>query len=209
MSKEKTKICKYCNEEIPKKSKKCPSCGKKQPSNAWKIILIVIVVLGLFSACNSILSDDSSKDSSSNSTTTEKPKMTEQEFKDSCKDIDYKAMMRNPDDYIGQNFKVTVKVSTKEDGYGDFPYAYKCYAQDEDGDFYGDYYYFLDARQTDEDGYVKVLEDDYITVYGTFDGLLATENALNGSTSEEMSLNIYYVDLHDASEFENTDDDYE
>ena len=33
-----------------------------------------------------------------------------QEFMESCLEFNYKKIARNPDDYVGQNFKVTVHV---------------------------------------------------------------------------------------------------
>lgn len=41
------KTCKYCQEEINKKAKICPKCGKKQGKKKWLIVLVVIVVIGI------------------------------------------------------------------------------------------------------------------------------------------------------------------
>ena len=40
-----TKVCKYCQSEIPKKAKICPNCRKKQGGKKWIIIVIVVIVL--------------------------------------------------------------------------------------------------------------------------------------------------------------------
>ena len=41
----KTKMCKYCREEIDSKAKVCPHCKKKQGSPKWLIIIIVILII--------------------------------------------------------------------------------------------------------------------------------------------------------------------
>lgn len=54
MSKE-TKQCKYCLTEIPKKSKICPNCKKKQGMGCLPkigIVLLALIVLGLFGGGN-------------------------------------------------------------------------------------------------------------------------------------------------------------
>lgn len=46
MSKEpKTKVCKYCNTEIPANTKVCPNCNKKQSTKTKWIIIGIIVLL--------------------------------------------------------------------------------------------------------------------------------------------------------------------
>ena len=42
-----TKVCKYCQAEIPAAAKVCPNCRKKQGIKIWQIILIAIVALGV------------------------------------------------------------------------------------------------------------------------------------------------------------------
>ena len=65
-----TKVCKYCQTEIPKKAKICPNCRKKQGPKIWLIVLIVVIVLAIIGSLAGE-SDDSS-DSASNSSTTDK-----------------------------------------------------------------------------------------------------------------------------------------
>lgn len=48
-----TKVCKYCQTEIPKKAKICPNCKKKQKGKTGLIIAIVIVLLILIGAAGS------------------------------------------------------------------------------------------------------------------------------------------------------------
>lgn len=55
MKKQKTRICKHCEEENPPESKFCQSCGSKMSSNVaqkiFKWILIVLAVLGVLFVC--------------------------------------------------------------------------------------------------------------------------------------------------------------
>ena len=49
MDENKTKICKHCQSEIPKKAKVCPNCRKKQGKGIAKWILIVFIAILMFS----------------------------------------------------------------------------------------------------------------------------------------------------------------
>ena len=40
-----TKLCKYCQTEIPKKAKICPNCRKKQGGKLKWIIIVIVVIL--------------------------------------------------------------------------------------------------------------------------------------------------------------------
>ena len=66
---EETKVCKYCQTEIPKKAKICPHCRKKQGGKKWIIIAAVVVVL-LIAIANAGGNDDSSKPSTTNTADT-------------------------------------------------------------------------------------------------------------------------------------------
>ena len=67
----KTKVCKHCQSEIPKKAKVCPQCRKKQGGVA-KWILLVLVAFGLISALAGGESEDS-KESAINANTVTEP----------------------------------------------------------------------------------------------------------------------------------------
>ena len=50
---EKKKLCKCCNQPMPKKAKKCPSCGVKNKSGfLGKVILAIVVILIIYAAVN-------------------------------------------------------------------------------------------------------------------------------------------------------------
>ena len=68
MSKEKTKVCKHCKEEIDAKAKVCPHCRKKQ-GGKLKWVIIIIIVLAVLGMAMGGGDDDSSSTDSSKSTT--------------------------------------------------------------------------------------------------------------------------------------------
>lgn len=118
-------------------------------------------------------------------------------IKEQATELNYKAVFRNPDDYIGKYFVVDVKILTVENGswLSGYEKAYKSYTNDEYNMWFGDMLYLVDHRKETDYGYVKILTDDIIRVWGQFDGLIETKNALNGTKGEEMSLNIIYTEL--------------
>lgn len=124
--------------------------------------------------------------------TGEKPR---KEFIDSCQKFEYKKIARNPDDYIGQNFKVTVQIFSKsEDSL--FTDAYmKAYTDDGSGTYFDKMIYVFDEQDENSPDYVNVLENDIITVYGTFEGMEETKNVLNGEKSKDVALHMKYAKL--------------
>ena len=122
-------------------------------------------------------------------------KDSEKEFKKSCQKFNYKKIARNPDDYIGQNFKVTVRISSiSEEGL--FSQAYmKAFTDDGSYTYWDHMIYIFDDQDEDSDSYLNVLEDDIITVYGTFEGTEDTTNILNGEKSKDIALHMKYAKL--------------
>ena len=122
-------------------------------------------------------------------------KAIRKEFIDSCEELNYKKIARNPDDYIGKNFKVNVQIfSVSEETWLTSAYM-KAYTADEDGYYWGDMIYIFDEQDENSSYYLKVLEDDVITVYGTFEGMEDTKNYLNGETSKDIALHMKYAKL--------------
>ena len=90
MSKEKTKVCKHCKEEIDAKAKVCPHCRKKQGGKLKWVVIIIIVLAVLGMAMGGGDDDSSSTDSSKSATATtaakkETAKKEETKEKDSVK----------------------------------------------------------------------------------------------------------------------------
>ena len=121
--------------------------------------------------------------------------MSMDEFVDSCKEFKYKKIARNPDDYIGKNFKVTVKIySTSEGSFLKQSYM-KAYTDNGDGYYFDKMIYLFDEQDENSEEYVHILEDDIVTVYGTFEGTVDSKNVLNGETRQEVALHVKYVEL--------------
>ena len=137
------------------------------------------------------------KDQPKKNKNTEKKKSTdsEKEFKKSCQKFNYKKIARNPDDYIGQNFKVTVQIYSISEG-GLFTQSYmKAYTDDGSCIYFDNMIYIFDDQDESSDSYVHVLEDDVITVYGTFEGMEDSTNFLNGEKSKDIALHMKYAKL--------------
>lgn len=76
---EKTKLCKHCKTEIPKGTKVCPQCGKKQGS-VWMAviaILIILVAIGMATDKPTEENPDSKTTSGSGNEVTKTPKPSE------------------------------------------------------------------------------------------------------------------------------------
>ena len=55
--------------------------------------------------------------------------------------------------------------------------------------------YIFDDQDENSSYYVNDLEDDAITVYGTFEGMVESKNALNGEKSDDIALHMKYAEL--------------
>lgn len=125
---------------------------------------------------------------------TEEPLLSEEEFRNSCTELSYKDILRNPDDYIGNNVVVTVKVAQTgiSGSFFDTNEYMRAYSNDEYDWWMGDTYVLIDKRTTDT---TKILQDDIITVYGTFVGTQEFTLALTGTSEEYPVFEIKYMDL--------------
>lgn len=123
--------------------------------------------------------------------------ISEEDFKASCQEFDYKTIARNPDDYVGQNFVVDVKIFQVLNGkwYSDYDVYYKAYTNDEYNMWMGDFLYVMDKQDKESESHVNVLDGDIIRVYGTFSGMSESKNALTGSTSNDVSIDMKYCEL--------------
>ncbi len=135
----------------------------------------------------------------------------------SCSELEYKAIARNPDDYIGQNFYYicyinTAKTSSLFNGYQRYFTTYefdldKANERIEEGRSTdlsdakaiclntSVSVWLLDNRDESDPDYLKLLEGDVVIVYGTFTGLTGSKNSLTGEYSEKVALDIKYVEL--------------
>ena len=116
---------------------------------------------------------------------------SEEEYKESCEEYDYKTVLRNPDDYVGKRVKITVKInSVHEENLLNNTKYYMAYSEGEYG-WYGNMYGVFDLR--DEDDF-KILSDDVITVYGE---IASTEytSSLIVSSQEIFCIEMKYMEL--------------
>lgn len=119
----------------------------------------------------------------------------EEKFKKSCQKFDYKKIARNPDEYMGQNFKVTVQIYSVSEGSLITEAYMKAYTDDGSGTYFDNMIYLFDEQDKDSKSYVNILEDDVVTVYGTFEGMEDSTNFLNGEKSKDIALHIKYAKL--------------
>lgn len=124
----------------------------------------------------------------------EEPTISPEEYKAQCQEVSYSDMMRNPDQFVGQKFKITVKISSVSRKMTAGTY-YKAYTDDGSGNYWDKMIWVFDKRDEDSDDYIKILEDDIVTFYGEFNGLQVTKNALNDEKGEDFALDAYYVDI--------------
>lgn len=89
---------------------------------------------------------------------------SEEDYKASCQEYAYKDVLRNPDEYVGERVKITLKISSvHEKSLLNETKYYFGYTQNEYGWWSGNRYGIFDCR---EDTSFKILSDDIIVVYG-------------------------------------------
>lgn len=150
-------------------------------------------------------------------TPTVDPKKALEEFKETTTPLDYKELARNPEKYIGQNFRCAVYVSSARTGglftgYQRYFITYmtdvgkaRKYIKNKYSNDFSDAAFMacdtdkcvwlMDNRDTSDPSYIKILESDVLYVYGTFNGLTESTNVLTGEKSEEVSLDIKYIEV--------------
>lgn len=127
---------------------------------------------------------------------TEELEISREDFITSCEEIDYKTLARNPDDYVGNHIKLTVKISQIiQGGFLDDGEYYRVYTDDEYGFWAGDEYLISDGR-TEKD--IKILQDDIIEVYGKFSGTRTMERALTKTKEDVLCVEAVYIELVDG-----------
>ena len=100
MKENETKLCKYCQSEIPKKAKVCPNCRKKVKGGILKWIIIVIVVIAVIAAAaggNDKTSDTKTQTGSSESSDTKTETSNSEDDKIEYEKYDVKTLMDDLD----------------------------------------------------------------------------------------------------------------
>lgn len=213
--------CQKCGTEY--ESNFCPNCGssnytsnepsqfiysptpekpkKKRGGCLITILKVVVIIFALLIVIGIVFPDDEEVESTDVSVTSEDNSEEEsvnvaskEEFISQCEELDYKAISRNPDDFIGKKFKVNVQIFSASDSWSTGKY-YKAYTDDGSETYFDNMIWVFDKRDENSEDYVKLLEEDIVTIYGEFNGLQETENALNGEKGEDVALDLYYADL--------------
>ena len=102
--------------------------------------------------------------------------MSAQDFKTSCVPFDYDRFARNPDNFVGTNVVMhgqVAQVVTDEKGKRYF----KVFITDDTGMVSADMVFVYDKRGITE----RILEDDIVTVYATFEGSIPTTTNTHGT----------------------------
>lgn len=161
------------------------------------LILTSLIVNHFESSDDKSSNDDIAAVSSAVAATPTPLKISEKKFRESCHNFSYKKIARNPEKYIGKNFKLTVQIfSTADSGDLDgYDHYYKAYTDDGSGSYYDHMIYLMDYQDKTNKSYLKILDGDIVTIYCTFSGMVKVKNFLNDEESEEVGLDIHYADL--------------
>ena len=138
-------------------------------------------------------------DASTESTSKE---MSEDDFKKSCKEFSYKKYARNPEKYEGTPVKVKVQIFQAIDGniFDGYDRYFQVYTDDGSGVYFKDMIYVMDGRDENSPEYIKLLEDDIITVYGTFTGNVKSTNMITFNSGEDIAIEAKYITLNSSKE---------
>ena len=112
----------------------------------------------------------------------------EARYKKNCQKVNYKNLERTPDKYKGQAIKFSgyvVQVCSEASS----PLYYSTYRVATSGRYNNVVYIFVDNYGSEE----RILEDDYVTFYGEFDGLYSY-TTVRGNELTIPSVNVEYID---------------
>lgn len=158
----------------------------------WFWVIIVIFLLAVISSAGGDDEAESKNSDTTNSTsvsettteettietTTELPSMSIEELEESSKEIPYKDLARDPDNYTGELVKFSGEVvQVIESSFGANQYRIAV-TKDEYG--YYDYNDIVYLTYSLKDGESRILEDDIVTFYGTYTGLTSYASTLGG-----------------------------
>ena len=124
----------------------------------------------------------------------EVPEIPMEEYIAQCQEQNYKDVLRNPSDYVGQKVKVVVEISSVHEAswlYNDKYYL--AWSKGEYGYYTGDYYAIIDKRY---DNSLKLLDEDVILVYGEIAEPEEIKSYIVNS-EEVFAIDMRYVELLD------------
>ena len=119
---------------------------------------------------------------------------TFEEYSEECKEYNYKDVLRNPSDYVGEKVKIEVEISSVHEeslfNAGKYYFAYS--KENKDSNYYhGDMYGIFDNRYNTD---LKLLEDDVIMVYGEIVESEYTKSFIL-SSDELFCIDMKFVEL--------------
>lgn len=122
------------------------------------------------------------------------------EFINSCRNIDYKTLARNPDKYKGEKFKLTGKVIQVMDSNSWFEGSTSLQIEitAKENQFADGGYIWNDAiaaKVTIPEGEDRILEGDIIDFYGVCEGLYTYRTVLGDNNSVPL-IDIHYFNIH-------------
>lgn len=122
------------------------------------------------------------------------PEEIKQNFIDSCVEIDYDELRRNPEDHLGNNVVITVCVRQILEGHHKGKDVWRAYTDDSGyGLYFGDEYFLVDCREVND---LNIITEDIIIIYGTFEGMESVYR-ITGSGDKLPRISVKYLELVD------------
>lgn len=169
----------------------------------WIVIAVIVFILILPSSDEETTQEVINEDVQENveetviEETTEEPQtevaeISKEEYIAQCEEYNYKDVLRNPADYVGQKIKITVKISSVHEASWLYNNKYYfAYSNDEYDMYLGDRYAIIDKRY---DNSLKLLDDDIILIYGEIAEPEETKSYIVNS-EELFTIDMRYVEL--------------
>lgn len=128
----------------------------------------------------------------------EKLKEEKENYIDSCREIDYETLSRNPDKYKGEHFKLTgqvIQVLDSDSWFNDAT-TLRINITKEESEYIDDWWKdTIVATVVIPKGADRILEDDVITFYGDCDGLY-TYTSILGQKISLPKIDIKYFEIN-------------
>ena len=189
---------------------------EEKPNGKRTFFWVVLVVIAMFAGCNSCTSlsepeeeyveiEENDVEESiieieevtvieeeTEEPQTEIAEIPMEEYIAECQEYNYKDVLRNPSDYVGQKVKITVKISSVHEASWLYNNKYYfAYSNDEYDMYLGDRYAIIDKRY---DNSLKLLDEDIILVYGEIAEPESTKSYIVNS-EELFTIDMRYVEL--------------
>lgn len=152
----------------------------KKQSNWWVWVLLVVLAILIIPRIPSL---------STTSTSSQKPVISETQYRAQCKNTDYEAVARDPDKHKGKYYTFSGEVVQVMESFSTT--TLRVRQDDPDNLFSSNYWYITYSPKKDES---RILEGDHITVFGECTGT-TTYKSLLGQQITVPSMTMMYYDL--------------